>query len=116
MLVEAYLYYGHHVGCRVRELGHVYSEMAQLVPLRLVQHQLGSFPYCIDATQVRGGVSLRVGSPGQWYIGYAGILRRIAVDALHAEFAVGVKDGAVGVVVVVLAPFEEPHGLCGWRP
>ena len=115
MLVEAYLDYGHHVSCRVWELGHVYCEMSQLIPLRLLQHQLRSFPDCIDATQVRGGVGLRVWCSRQWYIGYAGHLRNITVDALRAESAGGgVKDGAIGVVVVcVFPPFEEPH-VCGW--
>lgn len=115
--MEAYLDYGHHVGCRVREFGHVYSEVAQLIPLRLLQDQLGSLPHCIDATQVRGGVCLRVWCSGKWYVGYAGSLRLIAVDSFHIEFAGGVVeyDGAIGVVVVeVFPPFEEPH-VCGWR-
>lgn len=33
-----YLDDGDDVGCRVWELGHVHSEVAQLVPLRLFQH------------------------------------------------------------------------------
>ena len=94
--------------------------MSQLIPLRLVQHQPAPFPHCIDAAQVPSGVKIGIRCLGQGHIGQTGVLRRIAVVALHVvrdlELAVGgmlcvgeAVDVTLRVAGVAGFAREQPH-------
>jgi len=96
---------------RVVELGHVDDEMAQLVPLGLVQDQTAPLTHGVDAAQVAGRVQVGVWRPRQRDVGQAGILRRVAVCALHRHLGLEIAvAGVVGVGVRVFAfAREEAH-------
>jgi len=64
-----YLDDGHDIVGRVLELCHVDIEMAQLVLLGLLQHQVTALPHSIDASQVAGGVEVWIGCARQGDLG-----------------------------------------------
>ena len=85
LIVMAYLDDGDHKVGSILELGLIDVKVSQLIPVRLVHHKPTSLSDCIDAPQVGGGIQVGIGSFWQRYVWYTGVLRRIAICALHGR-------------------------------
>jgi hypothetical protein len=117
----SYLDDRHNIVSRILELAHVDIEVAQLVLLRLLQHQVAPLSHSIDALQVASGIEVWVGCARERDVrdarGGCGVLGHVCVFGVAVE-----REGRVAVVgrvfvtgsaVVAIVPAgEEAHGIC----
>lgn len=102
---------------RVRELGHVDIEMAQVVLLSLFQYDTAPLSHGVDAAKIACRIMARVGCFGKGDIGQSRILRRVALSSLHGEDSPrGAALFTCGQVAAPAAPFarEEIEAGHGW--